>query len=433
MASPLGQRVGNYILQSELGSGSFAQVYLGKHVHLGSLAAIKVLSARLQTAEMVESFNREAKLVKQLQHANIVEVLDYFVLNGLPYLVMEHASGGALSKLHPVGTQVSLTEVIRYAKDIAAGLDYAHGWPQHPVIHRDVKPQNILVGKNGEAQLSDFGIALVKDATIYSPGKKGIGGTPVYMSPEQWNGDARTASDQYALGIMVYQWLEGKPPFAGPTYQAFGHQHCNLRPPRMSQAAWPIPPGVEQVVMKALEKDPDRRFTSAGEFARELEQAANSKRISVPIGNTPPPTLQLSRKVRPTTQQLNKELSWSEAMLERARWARWWVKLMAVLDVLVAPFFALLVLHSLLACMLAFFFALVGSVFALVAKRWMQTWTVVWIAGGLFAVAWGAVGWALGAWVASGIAGVALSIVFALVLGLFYGGYAHGLVAQKRV
>src|SRR5215470_9230510 len=156
MADHIGQQLGNYRLIRLLGQGGFAEVYLGEQVHLETPAAIKVLSARLTTEEM-EQFRQEARTIALLKHPHIVRLLDFGVEGDVPYLVMEYAAGGTLRQRYPKGTRLSPETIVPYVQQVASALQYAH---TQKLIHRDVKPENMLLGANGEVLLSDFGISL---------------------------------------------------------------------------------------------------------------------------------------------------------------------------------------------------------------------------------------------------------------------------------
>jgi serine/threonine protein kinase len=200
MADRIGQQLGSYRLFSLLGQGGYAEVYLGQHLRLNLQAAIKVLHTHL-TAKEAEHFQHEAQTIATLAHSSIVRVFDYDVQDGMPFLVMDYAPNGSLRKRHPQGEVVPLAQVVSYVKQVATALQYAH---EHKVVHRDVKPENMLVGRNEEVLLSDFGIATVAHSTGSLSAEAAVG-TIAYMAPEQIQGHPRPASDQYALGVTVYE------------------------------------------------------------------------------------------------------------------------------------------------------------------------------------------------------------------------------------
>src|SRR5438552_12306572 len=190
MAERVGHQFGTYRLLALLGEGSYAEVYLGQHVRLPLQAAIKVLHTHLTSSE-VERFQHEAKTIARLAHPSIVRILDYDVQEGVPFLVMDYAPGGSLRRRYPRGSQVPLPLLVASVKQVAAALQYAH---ERKVIHRDVKPENMLVGRQQEVLLSDFGLAaLAQSTTSLNMSGQGIAGTIAYMAPEQIEGHARPA------------------------------------------------------------------------------------------------------------------------------------------------------------------------------------------------------------------------------------------------
>jgi branched-chain amino acid transport system substrate-binding protein len=286
MADRVGQQLGNYRLVRLLGLGGFAEVYLGEHIHLGTQAAIKVLYTRLAHAD-VEQFRTEARTIARLVHPHIVRVLEFGVdVEGTtPFLVMDYAPNGTLRQRYPTGSMLPLSIVINYVKQIADALQYAH---DEKLIHRDIKPENMLLGRRGEVLLSDFGIALVAQSSRYQH-TQDIAGTVAYMAPEQIQAHPRPASDQYSLGIVVYEWLSGDRPFHG-SFTELAVKHSVVPPPSLYERVPALLPAVEQVVMIALAKDPRQRFASVQAFATALEQASKSSPdLAVqPSQSTPP-------------------------------------------------------------------------------------------------------------------------------------------------
>ncbi len=273
MTDRAGQQLGHYRLLRLLGRGGFADVYLGEHIHLNTLAAVKVLDARLSSEE-IEQFRNEARMIARLEHPNIVRVLDFGVEDVVPFLVMSYAPNGSLRQLYPKGARVPLATVCSYVKQVASALHYAHC---ENLIHRDVKPENMLLGRNGEVLLSDFGLAMVP-ASSSDKGARDSAGTIAYMAPEQARGRPRPASDQYALAISVYEWLCGTRPFTG-SYEEIAVQHVLHMPTPPRQLAPDLPIAVEEVVLKALAKDPHERFSTVLDFADTLEQASQGSSV----------------------------------------------------------------------------------------------------------------------------------------------------------
>src|SRR5215471_16720278 len=223
MADRVGQQFGNYRLVALLGKGGFAEVYLGQHVRLGLQAAIKVLHTHLSDQEAAH-FQQEAETIATLMHPSIVRILDYDVQDGVPFLVMDYAPNGSLRQRYAKGTVVALPQIVSSVKQVAAALQYAH---EQKFIHRDVKPENMLLGRQEEVLLSDFGLAALAHGSGSLSTKEAVGTLP-YMAPEQIEGHPRVASDQYSLGVVVYEWLCGERPFQGAPWEVINkHFHAN--------------------------------------------------------------------------------------------------------------------------------------------------------------------------------------------------------------
>jgi serine/threonine protein kinase len=262
-----GLRLGNYQLERLLGQGGFADVYLGTHVYLKTQVAIKVLQTRL-TGEDVDAFLNEARTIASLVHPHIVRVLDSGIENSLPFLVMDYAPHGTLRRLFPRGVAQPPAKLVPYIKQVASALQYAH---ERNLVHRDIKPENMLIGREGEVLLSDFGIATAARSSR-SQEVAETAGTVIYMAPEQLRGKPRAASDQYALAIVIYEWLSGSPPFQG-TFSEVASQHLFADLPSLHQKVPSLSPALEAVVRHALAKDPHQRFATIAEFAHAFESA----------------------------------------------------------------------------------------------------------------------------------------------------------------
>ncbi len=263
----LKQQFGNYRLLSLLGQGGFSEVYLGEHIYLKTQAAIKILTMPLEQDERAK-FLEEARIIAHLEHPHIVRVLDYGLEDNVPFLVLSYAPHGSMRQRYPRGSRLPLEDILSATRQLASALEYAH---MQKLVHGDVKPENILIGRSAEALLSDFGVAVVASHTRQ---RKDISGTIAYMSPEQLRGDPCFASDQYALGVVVYEWLCGNRPFTG-SYAEIAIQHMRATPPSLREKMPELPPAIEQVVMKALAKDPQQRFEDIIGFSTALEQAAH--------------------------------------------------------------------------------------------------------------------------------------------------------------
>jgi eukaryotic-like serine/threonine-protein kinase len=254
-----------------------------------------VLQTQLAREDM-EQFRLEARTIARLEHPHIVRVLDFGVEERTPFLVMSYAPNGTLRTRHPKGTRVPLSTVVSYVQQIAPALQYAH---EQRLIHRDIKPENLLVGKADEVLLSDFGIALVAQSSHYQS-THDMAGTIPYMAPEQIEAHPRPASDQYSLGIVVYEWLSGDRPFHG-SFTEVAVKHSVVPPPSLCEKVPTVSPAVEQVVMTALAKDPRGRFGSVQAFARALEQASQPNQLTPYSVAEPflPPTPQPSLSTPP--------------------------------------------------------------------------------------------------------------------------------------
>src|SRR6266849_1323226 len=271
MVVSAGQKLGNYRLIRSIGRGGFAEVYLGEHIYLKTPAAIKVLETRL-IQDGLENFLKEASTIASLEHPNIVRVLEFGIEDTIPFLVMDYAPHGTLRQLHPRGSKLLTATIVSYVTQVANALQYAH---DARVIHLDVKPENMLLGRNYNMVLSDFGIALSAHSTNSSStsGQRNRAGTTAYMAPEQLEGGPSRASDQYALGVVTYEWFCGSWPFNG-TNRGIAIQHLYTPPPSMQKKVPTIPTEIEQVVMRALAKSPQERFARVLDFAEALKEAS---------------------------------------------------------------------------------------------------------------------------------------------------------------
>jgi WD40 repeat protein len=295
MADRVGQQLGNYRLVRLLGRGGFAEVYLGEHIYLGTLAAVKVLQTQL-ASDQNEQFLHEARTIAHLEHPHIVRVLDFGVQDGIPFLAMTYAPKGTVRQRHPKGVALPLNLIVQYVQQTAAALQYAH---DEKVIHRDIKPENILLGRHDEVLLSDFGIATLAQSSRQSI--RDVVGTVAYMAPEQFQGKPRPASDQYSLSVVVYEWLSGACPFTG-TFTEVASQHMLMPPPPLRERVLGIAPEVEQVVLTALAKDPQHRFSSMWAFSKALEQACGPLLPSA-FGQADARTIQAQGPTEAATQQ----------------------------------------------------------------------------------------------------------------------------------
>jgi serine/threonine protein kinase len=269
------QRFGDYQTTEFLGKGRFASVYRAKDSHTEEEVAIKVLHFRTRNERELTRFSDEAELtISKLKHKHITHVKAFNTKQGRPYIVMDYAPYGNLQQRHPQGTRLSLTTVQSYIQQITAGLGHAH---TQNIVHCNLKPENILVGAGEILQLSDFNLFLdLPHGESVFLSIQQVAGTVSYIAPEQIDGHPCSASDQYALAVMIYQWLSGEPPFQGESAEAILDQHINTPPPSLRAKLPELPLTVENVIRKALEKHPLRRYHSIEAFASAFNRAATS-------------------------------------------------------------------------------------------------------------------------------------------------------------
>lgn len=300
MTDRTGQQLGNYRIMRLIGRGGFAEVYLGEHIYLKTQVAIKILQTRVSNEDDMKGFLQEAQTIARLIHSNIVRVTDFGVDGETPYLVMDYAANGTLRQRHPKGVVLPLPTIVTYVKQTAAALQYAH---DEKLIHRDIKPENMLLGRKDEILLSDFGIALAAQSSRYQ-NTQDVVGTVAYMSPEQIQGKPRPASDQYSLGIVVYEWLSGDRPFHG-SFTELCTQHMFATPAPLREKVPTIHPLVEQVITMALAKDYKQRFGSVQAFANALAQASKLEQsVETDVKAPPPPPSKPASEVSPTIAAL---------------------------------------------------------------------------------------------------------------------------------
>ncbi len=269
-----GQALGQYELRELLGLGGMSAVYRAYQLNLKREVAVKVLPPALaREPNYVQRFSREAETAAALEHPHIVPIYDYGVEERTSYIVMRLLTGGSLAdRMMQNAGLPSPDEVVRVLAQIAEAFDYAHS---KGVIHRDVKPSNIMFDAHGNAFLVDFGIAkMLKSTTSSLTATGAVLGTPLYMAPEQWRSERPTAAtDQYALGVTLFQWLTGTMPFEADTPYSLMHMHLNQPPPPLAEWRPELPDAVGTVLQRALAKAPEDRFPSMQAFARAFENA----------------------------------------------------------------------------------------------------------------------------------------------------------------
>ncbi len=268
------KKLGKYEIIERIGRGGMAEVYRGYHAALDRYVAIKLLHAFLaDDPEFKDRFEKEARNVAKLRHPNIVQVYDfeYDEEGDSYYMVMEFINGPTLKEriyeLHLKGQQLPRAEAIRIVRDAAKALAYAH---QRNMIHRDVKPANLMLDEDGRVVLTDFGIAKIVTGTQFTA-SGGMVGTPAYMAPEQGLGEAGDErSDIYSLGVILYQLMTSKLPFEADSPLALILKHVNEPLPDPRQLVPDLPEALAQIIVKALAKDPPQRYQTAIEFAQDL-------------------------------------------------------------------------------------------------------------------------------------------------------------------
>ena len=294
MSDLSGQTLGKYQLIERLGRGGMADVYKGYQPGLDRYVAVKVLHPHLsEDPGFITRFKREARSVAELRHPHIVQVFDFDVQGESYYMVMEHVEGGQtlkqlLQELSARGERLPLDTTLGILHKMADALAYAHGLG---MIHRDIKPANILIPNIDRPVLSDFGIArLLGETGLTSSGQ--MVGTPAYMSPEQGKGErGDVRSDIYALGIVLYEMLTGRPPYDADTPYAVILKHINdpLVPPHA--LIGPLPDAIERIVLKCLAKNPEDRFASMAELREALRTASGELKDRKTLDVSAPPTL----------------------------------------------------------------------------------------------------------------------------------------------
>ncbi|NPV87100.1 MAG: SUMF1/EgtB/PvdO family nonheme iron enzyme [Anaerolineae bacterium] len=271
---------GRYRIIAKLGEGGMASVYLGEEIKLGRKVALKFIRHTAFGAEVMakvrKRFEREAFALAQMTHPNIIPVIDYGEYDGSPYLVMPYLAGGTLRQR--MGRKMTLEEAGRLLLPLMRALGYAHG---KGVVHRDVKPGNILLSDSGEPQLADFGIArLLEDAEATHLTSTGMGvGTPEYMAPEQWQGEITPQVDVYALGVVLYELLSGEKPYTGKTPGEVLLKQLSEPLPDVRQKAEGLNAAGAALVERALARDVSQRFASMEEFASALERALRGEEV----------------------------------------------------------------------------------------------------------------------------------------------------------
>jgi beta-lactam-binding protein with PASTA domain len=319
---------GRYRILNRLGSGGMAEVWCAQDTQLGRKVALKILQPRFaQDQEFVERFRREASAAAGLQHPNVVNVFDRGEFDGTYYIAMEYVAGASLRDL--INEGMSVEAAVGVTRQILAAAKFAHS---HGVIHRDFKPGNVLVDREGRATVTDFGIAKAGVSEITQTGS--VMGTAQYLSPEQAQGLAVTAaSDLYSIGVILYEALTGRVPFEADSAVAVALKQVSEFPRTPSELNPAVPTALDAVVLKAMSKDPANRFQSADEFDAALTEAERNPSVPpvetasfAPVPVATPETAEPSGAPPPPAPPRE-----DEEEGKRRRWWRW-----AIIGVLIA-------------------------------------------------------------------------------------------------
>jgi formylglycine-generating enzyme required for sulfatase activity/tRNA A-37 threonylcarbamoyl transferase component Bud32 len=324
MSNLLGQTLGRYHILEQLGEGGMAIVYKAYDTRLETDVAVKVIRIENLAPSILEKslkrFEREAKSLARLTHPNIVKVIDYGEHEGKPYLVMTYLPGGTLKERLKNGA-LPWRGAVQLISPIARALDYAH---KQNLIHRDVKPSNILMTDSGQPMLTDFGVAKLFDldeSTALTGTGMGIG-TPEYMAPEQWTGQSTPQTDVYALGLVLYEMVTGRKPYAADTPAALFLKQANDPLPRPKSLMPSLPDAVEKVLLKALAKRSEDRYPDMEAFSAALDKLSMDKE-PVTVGETmtradtfrTTSTVmeEIRREAPPTSKRSDKRMAWVAA------------------------------------------------------------------------------------------------------------------------
>ena len=272
----IGTEIGGYRIVEPLGRGGTSVVYRAEHVRLGRPAALKLLVAELGEADFSARFLRESQLAASLDHPSIVAVYDAGEADGLLYIAMACIDGSDLRSMLAAEGRLPLRRALRIVGQVGSALDAAHA---RGLVHRDVKPANVLVGKDDRAFLSDFGV--VKELAANGTTRTGsFVGTIEYCSPEQIDGgDVGPRADVYSLACVLYECLTGEAPFHRDSEVAVLNAHLHSAPPKLSRAAPEVPAALDQVLAKALSKSPLDRHATCGELVAAVRAAAAERRV----------------------------------------------------------------------------------------------------------------------------------------------------------
>jgi len=281
-----GIRLGDYLLKEQLAQRHAVEVWRARHRLLGSDAVIKIL--RLDELEheglrrlFSKHFSREARILAQMNHPNIVHLREYKETPNLRYIVMEYAAFGSLADLYPLGSVMPLPLIVSSLRQISAALHHLH---KKGYIHRDVKPGNVFQVSRHRLVLGDFGLAIVDRSQEYDWRLEIPCGTRFYIAPEQSIGRPCQASDQYSLAVMVHEWLCGTSPPLDESIKTRLRRRRHMLHPRLLAHTLEVAPQLERVIFRALQLDPSDRYPTVLDFARAFEKAAQLSKLDYPYG-----------------------------------------------------------------------------------------------------------------------------------------------------
>src|SRR4051812_25286678 len=322
----IGEKLGSFRIEAVLSTGAVGVVYRGNNELTGKPAAVKVISGEIaKQGKAYERFRREAEILQQFRHPNIVRFLALGRFQGTAYFAMEYVPGENLEQLLVRRGQLPWREVVDLGIQICEALHYAH---EHGVVHRDLKPSNLMVSEQGQVKLTDFGIAKDLDATaLTAPGR--TLGTAAYMAPEQIRGTPEVShkTDLYSLGIVLYQMLTGQPTFSGASAVVLMHCHLNQPPPRASSKVPEIPKALDELIVKLMAKAPSDRPWDAAAASLTLtelrDKVAKGEKVPMVWGG------EGEKSVNPTRPGLEPEVKPKKAKgnaktKEKAKGAGWW-------------------------------------------------------------------------------------------------------------
>ena len=285
-----GTKLGSYVIEDFIGQGAMGVVYRAYHAQLERTAAVKVLQGLSPDTDTVARFRREAQSIGHMRHPNVLTVFDFGQFEGTPYMIVEYVEGGSLAGRLKQGP-VDRSSALRYLKGIGDALDYAHS---QGIVHRDVKPANVLLGAHDTPILADFGLAKLLQSTSIKSMTGVTTGTPAYMAPEQVTGSKiGPAADRYSLAVMAYEMLTGSLPFDGSGVLEVLYAHVHREPPAPSSLNPQLGSKADEVVVRGMAKEPEERWASCSDFVAALQTALDASPAPAPVVDStvvlPPP------------------------------------------------------------------------------------------------------------------------------------------------